>query len=967
MKQPELKKEWGMRKQLLVYTGLFVITAVLVYAAFFVYHKTLLKGVGNVDGITQHYPSYTKIKRILASGGEGWSWDVGLGASFFDTFKGKLLNPLTYLIIAVPQKYLDLAYTFVTILRQYLAGVAFLIFGREVKLNAEQNMFGAFCYTFSGWAIIATLTQGTFTNAMVFFPLLIMGAERILKGKSPLVFIIAEVLFLSSSVLWAYIAGIFVVLYFPVRYLHYYGKNGILRNELPREVSRGKDFGRRFLAFMGDGIIGLMISAISVESMLTTTTSAVINSDYDANQGIFYSLKTYFAMPNSLVSINEVHEAYSAVFASILVAALLPLILWNIRKTRSTAAIFTLLCMFIGLFPYTGRVLNGFSYSVGRWYFVLTFFLVWAAMECLESEVWKAWKTILILLGWWFFLCLWIVVLCIFYLKMLKHNIAWESLLSLMMMFVVVIALCLQKADIPKLKWNQERMRQPLTVLIMAILVVNVGMNSWIMMTGAGEEGSKRIKTYMDVGELPEFYNQYVQRVVPEIQKEDTSFYRTDQLDDGFEKSNTNVMFGGRSIYEYFSTLSSDWLYFNKLMGNNAGYNRRIVSLSNDNRSGLDYLLGVKYFLRDKNYKQEEKPGYVPYGFEYWKTVDNVEVYRNKHSMGLGTSYSKYITESELKTFAPLEREQVMLQAVVIPDKEAKNVTGIEHASLKSLKTDVKSIPCSITHEDNVELTGTGKGTMLVRKGDDSDEDNSFVIHVPEKQKNVQIVVAFEGLDRNPITWDEHIHLKDQKVSDLGYNKLKEKLYRQDYTGGTSFIITATHGDRSKTGECYKYGNTGLNDISDYNINLGYYDSFDGDIRIHMDKAGKYSYDAIKVYAIPMDIYEENAAKLDVSAFQLSSFDDSNVTGMVNCEKDSILYLSILNNAGWSVSIDGNKAEKIQDTNLAFTGVKIPRGKHQVTLNYHYPGLKAGIAVMLLGVAILIWILWHRKKRSKDI
>lgn len=92
--EPELSREWNWKKQWLVYTGLFVVTALLVFAAFFVYQKTLLKGNGNVDGLMQHYPSYTKLKRVLAQGGESWSWDVGLGASFFDTFKGKLTNPL---------------------------------------------------------------------------------------------------------------------------------------------------------------------------------------------------------------------------------------------------------------------------------------------------------------------------------------------------------------------------------------------------------------------------------------------------------------------------------------------------------------------------------------------------------------------------------------------------------------------------------------------------------------------------------------------------------------------------------------------------------------------------------------------------------------------------------------------------------------------------------------------------------
>ena len=52
---------------------------------------------------------------------------------------------------------------------------------------------------------------------------------------------------------------------------------------------------------------------------------------------------------------------------------------------------------------------------MGRWYFVLTFFLVWAAMECLDHEVLGSRKRMMVLLGWWFFLCVWVVLLCIFY------------------------------------------------------------------------------------------------------------------------------------------------------------------------------------------------------------------------------------------------------------------------------------------------------------------------------------------------------------------------------------------------------------------------------------------------------------------------------------------------------------------------------------------------------------------------
>ena len=43
-------------------------------------------------------------------------------------------------------------------------------------------------------------------------------------------------------------------------------------------------------------------------------------------------------------------------------------------------------------------------------------------MECLDHEVLGSRKRMMVLLGWWFFRCVWVVLLCIFYLKMLKHK-----------------------------------------------------------------------------------------------------------------------------------------------------------------------------------------------------------------------------------------------------------------------------------------------------------------------------------------------------------------------------------------------------------------------------------------------------------------------------------------------------------------------------------------------------------------
>lgn len=978
------KKEWGVWKQILMYSLLFLIAAAGAYAFVIISQKTLLRnGTGNVDGITQYYPSYAKIKNVfhtwLHGGGiDGWSWDVGLGASFFDTFKGKLVSALTYLIIAPPQKYMDIAYSVVTVFRQYLTGIAFILFGREVRLKADQNVFGAFCYAFSGWAFRASIAQGSFTNAMIFLPILILGVERMLRKKSPLVFIIAEVLFLSSNILWSYIAGITCILFFVMRYLYYYGRNGELREpEAEIAAASGKKFRlfpRMFAELIGSGIIGILISSIFLESMLVSTTSAITNTNYDVYRGVFYPLKKYILMPSRLFTYSEVHTSYSFVFATVLVAMLLPLVVINVRKRRSTASILTLFFMIIGLFPYTGKVLNGFSYSVGRWYFVLIFFYVWAAMECFDHEILRQRKTFLILFGWWFLLAVWILGFCMFVMRMLSHNNAWQSLIGLALAFILLVILYLREFRCGADEARRPKRYGAMNALIAALLIVNVSMNAYIVFAGISDDdeesgGEPMIESFADAGWADKAFTHSVQRVVQKLQDEDKSFFRTDQVD-GYNDvrrvrvmANENIYFGNRSIYEYFSSISADWLKFNKTVGNNAGYFRRTVSYSNDNRPGLDYLMGVKYFLGDSKDRDPGASRYCPYGYDYYKSIDGVKVYRNRYCMGLGTNYSQYITESELRKFSELEREQILMQAVVIPDDETDQVRGIRHADVDNLQTDVEEVACTIKDPYGVKTMAGTDGGQMVLTPEDSDEGSGFTLEIPVV-RNCMLVVSFDNLNRKRLTWNDHMKLVGKTRSDYKFNDFKYYLNKSDYYGDESFRLTASYDGIEKSALSNRGQNQGLSDVRDFNLNLGYFDKAGGDIKINFNSYGIYNYDSIKVYAIPMDIYAENAKALDSTKFNVTSFDGDTVKGTVDPGENSVLYLSILDDPGWKVYVDGKEADKIDDVNIAFTGVRIPKGSHKVVLEYHYPGLKAGLAATAAGIVLLIIVMIRfRKKR----
>mgnify|MGYP007005790658 CR=1 FL=1 len=66
-----------LRKQLLLYTLVFAVAAAGVFLLFLVFGRTFLQDTdGNIDGIGQQYPIYTRIKRMIEALIAGQGFDA---------------------------------------------------------------------------------------------------------------------------------------------------------------------------------------------------------------------------------------------------------------------------------------------------------------------------------------------------------------------------------------------------------------------------------------------------------------------------------------------------------------------------------------------------------------------------------------------------------------------------------------------------------------------------------------------------------------------------------------------------------------------------------------------------------------------------------------------------------------------------------------------------------------------------
>ena len=796
------------------------------------------------------------------------------------------------------------------------------------------QIIGALSYAFSGWLIVVASAQVSFLNAAIVLPIMIMGIEWILKKRTPLLFIASVLLFFMSGVIWTYIAGIIAILYYFVRWFYY--------NPKPERKAFLKE-GGFFLLY---GILGVLISSFFAISMFLSISGATTAAGYEPYK-YAYRLCEYVRWLTHLNSITPASASYTFFYMPIICVMALPFLLKRFIK-GNTEAIFAVVLFLAALLPVTGRIFNGFSYSTGRWFFVLNFFLIWACLECLDKiEVTK--KTARIMGLWLTFLFIWNVIVCYYVLQLIKKGNTYANATAIVIGYITLAVMYRRsrKASGTGEKQSPAGRNRILDLAVLGLVMLSIMAAGNFKVTPIF---NALLQEYSEIGFIHKNLDFSAQKVIQKLQKNDSSFFRTDQVEGRSQRRkvrvqvNENILFGTRSIYMYFSTISRKWLQFNKAMGNNAGYFDRTTSYSNDNRAELDTLMGVKYFLGDDLRRKSGASDYAPYGFRYKETVNKIKIYENTYNIGLGTAFGKYITESELMKYSPLVRPQVLTQAVVIPDRSADKASGVRHAKRSEIRTSIHKLKYTISNKKNIKM----KSHALTVRG----EMGEFDLNVTGGE-DCQMIVSFENLKRKDCSVERRRELTGNNTR------------RFTFTDDKTFMIYASKGNVVKRALYQKGKSQAITDVSDFNINLGYYKKADGTIHMQISNSGDYTFDSLNVYAVPMSVYRSTAGSMTQNRYKVDHFKNDEITGTVDAEKDSILYLSILNATGWNIYVDGKKAKRLSDVDIAFTGVKVGKGHHVITLKYHSTAVKPAVVLTIIGLIGIICVEIYRRKEQK--
>ena len=167
------------------------------------------------DMYHQYAPFFSEFRNKLQNGGSlKFTWDLGMGVNFVAIIAYYLASPFNLLIYFVNEAH---TIEFMTVMIVLKAGLAALFMAVYLKQHAPGEGFGAYIfslfYALSGY-YCAYYWNIMWLDSIAVFPMVILGAERIIKGKSGVLYAAA----LGYCILCNYYIAIpvcmFLVIYF---------------------------------------------------------------------------------------------------------------------------------------------------------------------------------------------------------------------------------------------------------------------------------------------------------------------------------------------------------------------------------------------------------------------------------------------------------------------------------------------------------------------------------------------------------------------------------------------------------------------------------------------------------------------------------------------------------------------------------------------------------------------------------
>lgn len=874
-----MKEGMGKKKVYILFTILFCITCI----GCFIWFPLNLKGfiwIGETkDGLVQHYNAlmyYGRYLRSILSTGHIplWDFSLGYGADILTTLHYYTIgDPLNLLSVFVPVQYTEYLYIFLILLRYYLAGCSFMAYCRFMKKRDNDILVGTIIYVFCGYAMYAGIRHPYFLNPMIYLPLLCIGIEKIYQKKSPVLFMSMICISACSNFYFFYMLVIMCVFYAIIRFFHYYHDHYFY------------SIMSSLIRFIRYGLIGILMSCIILVPVLilffnTSRSQTQVYIPY------LYNLDYYIKLLFESTTVVSIPYWSIQAFSSLTVISVLVMF---VDTTQKLSLKISWLILTIGLcIPFFGSFMNGMSYVTNRWIFAYAFcnaYIVVCGLSCISS----------LKLNQIFIICLGVIVyLVLGYCFEETHNIA-HHISNIFLIIFLLIIIC----------YVSRNMFQSINKIMLGVVILNVCVNAYLRYDSNMMHYTDEFQ-YLTKGYEKMFLNRY--KSIRNLN--DTSFYRVDETNYGYLWQRNASLQSNQSSLSFFYSLGSG--YISEYLSDMENVNTLSSSYTGVNyRTFLSTLASNKYFICEKN-----KKGAVPYGYQKIESSSkDFDIYENQYFLPIGYTYSSSLKQSTYDSLSSLEKQEALLQSVLIENPQVQYKQNNIESSLKKINT---------TIEEN---------TMLQNQ----------TIQVNQAKQRLRFTL------NDNISGELYV-----KINGLHYD-------RGAQTTLTKTDIKVIYGNNSRNITVRTPYNSYYSGEENYTLNLGYMKNQPQEIYLEFKNTGEYTFKNIELYVQPMLKYSQYIQSLSKDKLENVNISLNEVSGHVSVNQNKFLLLSIPYSCGWKAFVDGQQV-KLYRANVMYMGVDLSPGNHDVVLTYTTPGLKIGVILSILGWISFGYIIYFDKK-----
>lgn len=389
---------------------------------------------------------------------------------------------------------------------------------------------------------------------------------------------------------------------------------------------------------------------------------------------------------------------------------------------------------------------------------------------------------------------------------------------------------------------------------------------------------------------------------------------------------------------------------------NSYRYNRLNTS------AALNALTGVKYYAATKSTTTQ------PYGF----TPLQSKIYQSGNALPLGYTYDSAITRADYEKLSSLEKQQAMLQGVVLDSVP----TGTAQATLSF--TD-KSLPYTITADKNVAVDGKkihvyDKGAKVTLHFNGTPNSETYLRMGLRNYTDYPAYTYYKTQENDPLHRYSTDKWNKKDDSQKAYVRRKARSFKAPSSLTLQYTAHTADGAALTPQSTVTCTQTHLR-FEGYKVqmvNAGYSKEAKTDITVTFVARGIYDFSTLEVLEQSMTDTNRQVAKLAENTLENIQIGTDTVDGTVTLDRSKILLLTIPYCDGWTATVDGKEAQLLQ-ANTMFSALALEPGEHTIHLTYRTPHLKAGLAVSVLGFAafgatlLCTEVKKRKEKREKSI